>query len=86
MHTQVKLVHALCALHNFVHVNDNRDFFVVTYTEPTDVTVNVVQDAPLPASMAPSEAEKRQAKQMRERIAQQMWDDYCGYMGIAPEQ
>jgi hypothetical protein len=77
---QVKLVYALCAVHNFVLANDNRDYFVVHYTQPDDSVDGDENEEEYPENITPTDAQKAQAKQMRDRIAQGMWDDYSTHL------
>jgi hypothetical protein len=73
---QAKLVNAICALHNFIHVYDpedrDEDFTAeVERTVPQHVREDFATDV--------SAAEREEASQKRDDIAKAMWEEYLAY-------
>lgn len=75
---QAKIVHALCALHNFIRIHDPDDLDASTQEE----LARVPQD-PIAADFGGtiSAGEQRQATSRRDRIAMAMWEEYVAYLG-----
>ena len=77
---QVQLVNALCCLHNFIRreVNGEEDIFEMLEDEELEAESDQSEDF----GYAPArhrdvtDREKRMAKTMRDRIAQDMWNQY----------
>lgn len=77
MATQVNLVLALTALHNFIkdHANQEIDYFEAEEDNSTS-SVSVSDNLPLSASLATSTRMNRK----RDAIANKMWIDYTPYI------
>jgi hypothetical protein len=68
---QARIPAALCAIHNFICIHDPID--EVMYTDDDDSNNGVVSNDDTIEAVA---AEADQPLARRDRIAQQMWDDY----------
>ena len=91
--TQTRLIPAISALHNFLRIHDRTDEAHDLGSNNTlhregsgSISSFVTEDiaeqeeiAPEELGMQISEAEKARASARRDRIAQQMWDDYVAY-------
>jgi hypothetical protein len=74
--TQVQLVNALCCLHNFIRLeSDGYDDFdkFIAVAEGRDGG-NEAEGITLHTDV--TEQERRQAKNMRDKIAKEMWNEY----------
>jgi hypothetical protein len=71
---QARIPTALCAVHNFIRMHDKEEGQLVE-NGTSDIIDSDHHDYPQPGGMAEAE-DDTDAKIMRNRIAQAMWDDY----------
>jgi hypothetical protein len=77
MPTQSRVVPALAALHNFIMDHDNED--LAEYRDASDAQRGTYPDPEAFGTLATqitNTAEQRRAEARRDRIAEEMWEDY----------
>ena len=74
--TQAKLVPALCVLHNFIRTHDPEDLDLV---DSAEVECRSPQRQPQDFRVTVDAAERREANDRRDKIAQAMWTQYIEY-------
>ena len=78
MNIQARIPPALAALHNFIHKHDPHDlddYENIEDPQPGSRAAGQVAEGQLAAGL-PRVAERGQANAMRDRIAQDMWQQY----------
>ena len=75
MEIQVRILPALCALHNFIRIYDNDEIHEFNDIEQTAMQDPLEQLAVGPVTMR----ERNRAYGLHDKIAQDMWDSYQSY-------
>ena len=77
VHTQAKIIHALCVLHNFIRVHDPDDISDIVLEEIERVP-QATAAADFGGAIRPQETKRAGAH--RDQIAKEMWADYSAYI------
>jgi hypothetical protein len=75
MKTQIEIIYALAALHNFIRLHDPEEIehLLKDPRLQDEIAASSLGDL---SDQVPTRADRQEAMQRRDEIAQQMWDDY----------
>jgi DDE superfamily endonuclease len=76
MEIQVRILPALCALHNFIHIYDNDEILEFDHIDCNSFTPGLREEL---AAGPTTTREQNRAHALHDKIAQDMWDGYQNY-------